>query len=83
MMKKSLERMVIDFARDNLQLSPEELVGISNKIREGDLSIVLKAYEQELKKPFKSTITGHLVRTLLIQVQKNQSGFRISDDSFR
>lgn len=41
--------MVLDFARDNLQLSSEELVGVSNKIREGDLSVVLMAYEQELK----------------------------------
>ncbi|CAJ0909446.1 15377_t:CDS:2 [Entrophospora sp. SA101] len=68
----SLERMVLDFARDNLQLSSEDLIVVSNKIREGDLSVVLMAYEQELKKPFKSTITGNLIRTLLIQVQKTK-----------
>ena len=41
--------MVLDFARDNLQLDPGEFTGLSKKVREGDLSVVLKVYEQELK----------------------------------
>ncbi|CAG8736716.1 20179_t:CDS:2, partial [Gigaspora rosea] len=46
---ESLERMVIDFARDQNQFNVEELNDLSKRIRDGDLSIVLRAYEQELK----------------------------------
>ncbi|CAG8515617.1 5825_t:CDS:2 [Acaulospora morrowiae] len=68
---ESLERMVLDFAREQ-NFSPEELTKLSYSIKEGDLSMVLKIYEQELKSPFKSTLTGKLIRTLLIQVQKTK-----------
>ncbi|CAG8475827.1 577_t:CDS:2 [Diversispora eburnea] len=52
---ESLERMVVDFAREQNNTS-EELESISNRVKDGDISIVLKLYEQELKAPFKSTI---------------------------
>ena len=41
--------MVLDFARDQNQLSQEEIINLSNRIRDGDLSVVLRVYEQELK----------------------------------
>ncbi|RHZ81139.1 hypothetical protein Glove_123g50 [Diversispora epigaea] len=68
---ESLERMVVDFAREQNN-SFEELESISNRVKDGDISIVLKLYEQELKAPFKSTIKGNLIRLLLIQVQKTK-----------
>lgn len=49
--RDSLERMVIDFARDNpntstgLPLTDSELSAVRTKVREGDLTPVLKAYE--------------------------------------
>ena len=49
--RDSLERMVIDFARDNpntstgLPLTESEISVIRTKIREGDLTPVLRAYE--------------------------------------
>ncbi|CAG8737538.1 18469_t:CDS:2, partial [Racocetra fulgida] len=46
---ESLERMVLDFARDQKQFTAEEINELSKRIRDGDLSLVLKAYEQELK----------------------------------
>ncbi|CAG8824190.1 28704_t:CDS:2, partial [Racocetra persica] len=55
---ESLERMVLDFARDQKQFTAEEINEISKRIQDGDLSLVLKAYEQELKNPVKSTLTG-------------------------
>ncbi|CAB5372943.1 unnamed protein product [Rhizophagus irregularis] len=69
---ESLERMVLDFVRDQRQLNDEEIVNLTYRIRDGDLSMVLRVYEQELKSPFKSTVTGNLIRTLLIQVQKTK-----------
>jgi hypothetical protein len=44
---KSLERMVLDFVHDQRQLSDE--INLSRRIRDGDLSMVLRVYEQELK----------------------------------
>ena len=41
--------MVLEFARDQSQLGNEEMINLSSRIRDGDLSIVLRAYEQELK----------------------------------
>ncbi|KAF0546697.1 NCA2-domain-containing protein [Gigaspora margarita] len=75
---ESLERMVIDFARDQKQFTVEELNDLSKRIRDGDLSIVLRAYEQELKRPVKATLTGNLIRTLLIQVQKTKVDLELS-----
>lgn len=76
--RASLERMVVDFARDNpdtstgLPLNDEDLVIIRDKVREGDLTPVLKAYEKDLRKPFIGTVRGDLVRALLIQIQKTK-----------
>lgn len=65
----SLERMVADFARDQ-KLPSEQIAAVSRRVRDGDMTVVLGAYEQDLKSPLKSAVTGTLVRTLLIQVQK-------------
>lgn len=76
--RASLERMVVDFARDNpntstgLPLNDEDLLMIRDKVREGDLTPVLRAYEKDLRKPFIGTVRGDLVRALLIQIQKTK-----------
>jgi nuclear-control-of-ATPase protein 2 len=41
--------MVVGFARDNLHLSELELSHLASDIREGDMSILLKEYEKEIK----------------------------------
>jgi len=78
---ESLERMVMDFAMDNQDVSvespgatltPQELEVIREHVKEGDLTPVLKAYERDLRKPFKGAIKGELVRALLIQIQKTK-----------
>jgi hypothetical protein len=74
----SLERMVIDFARDN---SPQvDVRAISEQIRTGDMTSVLSEYEKEIKSPVASLVKGNLVRALLIQVQKVKvdGGFALS-----
>lgn len=78
--RESLERMVVDFAVDNPgnatdtgnPLTETEIADIRAKIREGDLTPVLKAYEKDLASPFMGTIKGNLIRALLIQVQKTK-----------
>ncbi|KAI5303277.1 hypothetical protein KEM56_007714 [Ascosphaera pollenicola] len=73
----SLERMVIDFAVDHRssggkQPSSSEIELLSHKVREGDLTEVLRAYERDLRKPIVGTLRGDLVRALLIQIQKTK-----------
>ncbi|CDZ96309.1 Nuclear control of ATP synthase 2 [Phaffia rhodozyma] len=68
----SLERMVIDLAREKKAYTEVELVSLSRRVREGDLSDVLKLYEEDMKSPLKNAIAGSLVRSLLIQVQKTK-----------
>jgi len=78
--RESLERMVVDFAIDNPAaadcgdgpLNETQISEIRAKVREGDLTPVLRAYERDLQKPFIGTIRGDLVRSLLIQVQKTK-----------
>ena len=76
--RASLERMVVDFARDNPDtstggpLNEVDLAIVRAKVREGDLTPVLRAYEKDLRKPFIGTIRGELIRALLIQIQKTK-----------
>ena len=48
------------------------------RIREGDLTPVLRAYEKDLRKPFIGTVRGDLVRALLIQIQKTKVDVEIA-----
>jgi hypothetical protein len=71
----SLERMVLDYAKDH---TPEiDPTLISEQVRTGDIGAVLQEYEKDLQHPgnlffkkVRSLIAGSLVRSLLIQVQK-------------
>ncbi|KAK4513745.1 40S ribosomal protein [Mucor velutinosus] len=68
----SLERMVAEFARDHYQLPEDQVGGLISRVREGDMSMILKAYEEEIKHPLKNAVKGDLIQTLLIQVQKTK-----------
>lgn len=76
--RASLERMVVDFAKDvpdtagGAPLGDAELAKVRAKVREGDLTPVLRAYENDLRKPFVGTVRGNLIRALLIQIQKTK-----------
>jgi nuclear-control-of-ATPase protein 2 len=80
--RDSLERMVVDFAIDNpanasatgssAPLTAAEIADLRVRIREGDLTPVLKAYEKDLTSPFMGTVRGNLIRALLIQIQKTK-----------
>jgi nuclear-control-of-ATPase protein 2 len=80
--RDSLERMVVDFAIDNpanasatgssSPLTASEIADLRVRIREGDLTPVLKAYEKDLASPLMGTVRGNLIRALLIQIQKTK-----------
>ncbi|KAF9921820.1 Nuclear control of ATPase protein 2 [Linnemannia zychae] len=68
----SLERMVLAFGKDNYNLGPEELQGLSKAVHNGDISVIMRAYESDLKSPLRNAVAGNLIQTLLIQVQKTK-----------
>lgn len=82
--RASLERMVVDFVLDHpesIQTTSEFQMDteiITAKVREGDLTPVLKAYEQDLRQPLRGTVRGNLVRALLIQIQKTKVDVEIA-----
>lgn len=83
--RDSLERMVVDFAIDkpNLavgasSLTDAQIADIRAKVKEGDVSPVLRAYEKDLRTPFVGAVKGDLVRALLIQVQKTKVDLEIA-----
>ncbi|KAJ7757473.1 NCA2-domain-containing protein [Mycena metata] len=67
---ESLERMTLSLARDSLHYDEAQLATLSQKIKVGDLTPVLRLYEEDIKKPVKSALTGTLLRSVFIQVQK-------------
>ncbi|EFX02912.1 nuclear control of ATP synthase 2 protein [Grosmannia clavigera kw1407] len=83
--RDSLERMVVDFARDRPELAmgtatltEADIVSIRTKVQEGDVTPVLRAYENGLRKPLQGAVRGDLVRSLLIQVQKTKVDLEVA-----
>ncbi|GAB1318883.1 Nuclear control of ATPase protein 2 [Madurella fahalii] len=83
--RDSLERMVVEFAMDNPavavgnpSITESEIAEIRAKVKEGDVTPVLKAYEKDMRKPVVGAIKGDLVRSLLIQVQKTKVDLEIA-----
>ena len=72
----SLERMVVDFSVDHARAGhaydDAALADLKAKVREGNLTTVLAVYEQDLRRPFRGTVRGDLIRALLIQIQKTK-----------
>ncbi|KAG6815740.1 hypothetical protein H0H87_011851 [Tephrocybe sp. NHM501043] len=66
----SLERMTLSLAKDQLNYNNEQLANLSQQIRLGDLTQVLQIYEEDIRSPLKSAVTGNLLRSVFIQVQK-------------
>jgi nuclear-control-of-ATPase protein 2 len=60
--------MALSLARDKLNYSPAQLDDLSNKLRIGDLTPILQIYE-DIKGP-RSSVSGTLLRSAFIQVQK-------------
>ncbi|KAJ4300391.1 Nuclear control of ATPase protein 2 [Collariella sp. IMI 366227] len=83
--RDSLERMVVEFAIDNPEIAvgnstiaDHEILEIRTKVKEGDVTPVLKAYEKDLRRPIVGALKGDLVRSLLIQVQKTKVDLEVA-----
>ena len=53
----SLERMVLEFAKDH-GIGSEQVSQVIESLHQGDMSIVLQSYEQDMKSPLKTAVTG-------------------------
>ncbi|KAF5369261.1 hypothetical protein D9758_002786 [Tetrapyrgos nigripes] len=67
---QSLERMSLALAKEKLHYGSEQLEELSQRIKVGDLTPILKLYEEDIRSPLRNALRGTLVRTVLIQVQK-------------
>ena len=67
---QSLERMAISLTKDKLSYNQSQLDAFAERIRQGDLTPVQEIYENDIKFPIRSAISGTLIRSLLIQIQK-------------
>ncbi|PPQ91940.1 hypothetical protein CVT25_000983 [Psilocybe cyanescens] len=67
---ESLERMTLSLARDALQYTPSQLERLAQQVRLGDLTPVMQIYEEDIRTPLRSALTGTLLRNAFIQVQK-------------
>lgn len=70
--RESLERMVVSFVVDNstnVDLNKEDLV---KQVEHGELNQFMHIYEHQLHHPITNILTGKLIRSLLIQVQKTK-----------
>ena len=66
--------MALSLAKDRLYYSSSQLKNLSTAIQQGDLTPILRVYEEDIRTPFKSAVTGTLLRSLFIQVQKAKVG---------
>lgn len=62
--------MALALAKEKLNYSAEQLNAFTTKIRSGDLTPILEIYEEDIKRPVKSAVTGTLLRSVFVQVQK-------------
>lgn len=77
---ESLKRMVIEYTVDNTpdykHFSGAELTNLKEQLNRmvstGDLTPMMKGYEQDIKTPLKNLVSGRLPRALLIQLQKTK-----------
>lgn len=66
----SLERMLIDYLRD--QGESVNVGEVHQMVKNGDMTLIMSDYEQNIRSPLCSMVKGTLVRSLLIQLQKTK-----------
>lgn len=57
-------------AKDKLSYTSDQLAALSTQVRSGDLTPILRIYEDDIRSPLKSAVSGTLLRSVFIQVQK-------------
>lgn len=67
----SLTRMIVSFVNENSGSTVDDNL-LVQQVEHGDLTKFMEIYETQLEHPIKNIVTGGLVRSLLIQVQKTK-----------
>ncbi|KAF9472197.1 nuclear control of ATP synthase 2 [Pholiota conissans] len=80
---ESLERMAVALARDSLKYKPGQLETLAAQVRIGDLTPVMQIYEEDIRTPVRSPLTGTLLRNLFIQMQKAKARLYLDDNISR
>jgi len=62
--------MTLSLASDALNYTPSQLEALAEQVKQGDLTPVMQIYEEDIRAPLRSALTGTLVRNAFIQVQK-------------
>jgi nuclear-control-of-ATPase protein 2 len=62
--------MALALAHEKLNYSADQLSALAADIRLGDLTPVQQIYEEDIKSPLRSVVSGTLLRSVFIQVQK-------------
>jgi len=62
--------MAVALGKEKLGYTQQQIELLHDQVQHGDLTAVLRVYEEDIKSPIRSAVTGTLVRSLLIQVQK-------------
>ena len=70
--------MAVALGQEKLGYNQQQLDILHEQVQKGDLTAVLRVYEEDIKSPIRSAVTGTLVRSLLIQVQKMKVPFSSS-----
>lgn len=69
--------MALSLAKDKLYYTPSQLKNLSSAVQQGDLTPILRIYEEDIRQPFRSAVAGTLLRSLFIQVQKAKVGYSV------
>ena len=75
---ESLQRMVAEWARRSLHMSAASLGALRQQVAEGDLTLLMKSYEDELQHPVANLVGGNLVQLMLIQIQKSKCDIELA-----
>lgn len=62
--------MAVALGQERLGYTQEQIDSLHEQVQKGDLTSVLRVYEDDIKSPIRSAVSGTLVRSLLIQIQK-------------
>lgn len=70
---ESLKRMVEDFLADHGGVpASQDLSVVLTAVEAGDITVVMREYESGIRKPISGLLFGSVLRTILIQVQKQK-----------
>ena len=71
----------MDYAKDHRILDPNDpvmIASIQKEVKDGDLTVIMRPYEESIKTPLRSLVSGDMIRLMLIQIQKTKTDAAIA-----